>query len=164
MKLADTTTTYIKRLLIPMGKRPAGRKVWSIDLETVWIPFFTATNTTKDTAIQPDALGCPLRLAYEKDGSVRFSQSGRPVIRVSKPLSDNIRLIRENFTATLIAHSESIQAEMPDEYAQQVEINQKAGEPIAQKDSDNLNRANAERMERQLAELQDNPEKELVTA
>jgi len=29
------TPSYIKALLIPNGKKPAGRKVWSIDLETV---------------------------------------------------------------------------------------------------------------------------------
>jgi hypothetical protein len=148
------TATYVKRLLIPNGKKPTGRKVWSIDLETVWIPFFTATNTTGDTAIEPDALGCPLRLAYEKDGSVKFSQAGKPVIRVSKALSDNIRLIRENFTATIIAHYEGVQEGNPDGYAQQVELNRKAGEPIFQKDRENLDRANAERMERHLAELE----------
>ena len=39
------TPNYIKSLLAPNTKKPQGRKVWSIDLETVWLPFFTATNT-----------------------------------------------------------------------------------------------------------------------
>src|SRR3990172_124444 len=38
-KDAMETPSYIKSLLIPNGKKPAGRKVWSIDLETVWLPF-----------------------------------------------------------------------------------------------------------------------------
>ena len=57
---------YIKSLLIPSIKKPQGRKVWSIDLEQVWLPFFTATNTQGDTAIPVDALGCPLRLGSIK--------------------------------------------------------------------------------------------------
>lgn len=148
------TASYIKRLLLPNGKKPQGRRVWSIDLESVWIPFFTATNLTGDTAIEPDALGCPLRLAYEKDGGVRFSASGKPVIRVSKALSDNIRLLRENFTATLVAHYEGVQAENQDGYKALVEMNHKAGEPIFQKDRENLDKANAERMAQHLADLE----------
>ena len=61
--------TYIKQLLIPNGKKPQGRRVWAIDLETVWMPFFTATNTMGDTALPADVLGAPLRLAYNGDGS-----------------------------------------------------------------------------------------------
>ena len=65
------TPNYIKALLIPNGHKPKGRKVWSIDLETVWLPFYTATNTMGETHIAPDALGAPLRLAYDADGSVQ---------------------------------------------------------------------------------------------
>ena len=34
----------INGLLQRITRKPQGRKVWSIDLETVWLPFFTATN------------------------------------------------------------------------------------------------------------------------
>jgi len=81
------TPNYIKALLMPNGKKPAGRKAWSIDLETVWLPFFTATNTVGDTHISPDALGAPLRLAYDADGSVKFSKTGRPITKVAKELA-----------------------------------------------------------------------------
>jgi hypothetical protein len=147
------TATYIKRLLIPNGKKPQGRKVWSIDLETVWIPFLTATNTTGDSAISTEALGCPLRLAYAKDGSVKFNQNGKPTIRVNKTLSDTIRVIRENFTATLITHYESVIEAYPEDYKAQVELNHKAGEPIALADKEALDKANAERLEKELSEL-----------
>ena len=30
---------YIAALLQPQPSKPTGRKVWSIDLETVWLPF-----------------------------------------------------------------------------------------------------------------------------
>jgi len=95
------TPNYIKALLVPNGRKPAGRKVWSIDLETTWLPFFTATNVMGETRIAPDALGAPLRLAYNADGSVKFSKTGRPVTKVVKELSDQIRMVRENFTASL---------------------------------------------------------------
>src|SRR4030042_788778 len=36
------TPNYIKSLVTPTTKQPQGRKVWSIDLQQVWLPFFTA--------------------------------------------------------------------------------------------------------------------------
>ena len=45
------TPNYIKNLLKPTANKATSRKVWSIDLETVWLPFFTATNAMGDTAI-----------------------------------------------------------------------------------------------------------------
>jgi len=124
------TPNYIQSLLAPNTKKPQGKKVWSIDLETVWLPFFTATNTMGDTAIPSDALGCPLRLAYDKAGAVRFSQSGRPVIRVAKEISDNVRLVRDNFTANLINYAGEVMNQNTEAYKTQIELARKAGEPI----------------------------------
>jgi len=135
------TPNYIKSLLVPNTKKPQGRKVWSIDLETVWIPFFTATNTTGDSTIPNDALGCPLRLAFDKAGAVRFSQSGRPVIRVAKELSDNVRLVRDNFTANLVSFAGEVMESNPNEYKAQLEQANRAGLPIAQHDSKALSKA-----------------------
>ncbi len=135
------TPNYIKSLLTPNTKKPQGRKVWSIDLETVWLPFFTATNAMQDTAIPSDALGCPMRLAYDKAGAVRFSQAGRVVVRVAKELSDNVRLVRENFTANLVSYAGEVMTEHSDEYKTQLELSVKAGEPIAQHDRVELSKA-----------------------
>ena len=125
---------YIKSLLIPTTKQPRGRRVWSIDLEQVWLPFFTATNTMGDTAIPVDALGCPLRLGYDKTGAVRFSQSGRPVVRVAKDIADSVRLVRDNFTANLLNYAGSVIRDNGDGYKAQVALAKKAGEPIIQHD------------------------------
>ena len=76
--MSTKTPQYIKALLKPNGTKPAGRRVWSIDLESVWLPFFTATNTMGDTALAAESLGAPLRLAYDPDGTPKFSKSGRP--------------------------------------------------------------------------------------
>jgi len=146
------TPNYIKALLIPNGHKPKGRKVWSIDLETVWLPFYTATNTMGETHLSPDALGAPLRLAFDADGSVKFSKTGRPVVRVAKELSDNIRLVRENFSASLMNYAKGVIAENPDGYKEQIDTARQAGEPIVRKDNEKLQQALAKKVEQELAE------------
>jgi len=128
------TPNYIKSLLTPTTKQPQGRRVWSIDLERVWLPFFTATNTMGDTAIPSEAIGCPLRLGYDKAGAVRFTQAGRPVVRVAKELGDSVRLVRDNFTANLLNYAGSVIKDNAEGYKTQVALARKAGEPIAQHD------------------------------
>ena len=135
------TPNYIKSLLTPTTKQPQGRRVWSIDLQQVWLPFFTATNTMGDTAIPSQAIGCPLRLGYDKAGAVRFSQAGRPVIRVAKEIGDNIRLVRDNFTTNLLNYAGAVIRDNADSYKAQVELARKAGEPIYQHDKNQLDLA-----------------------
>jgi hypothetical protein len=135
------TPQYIKSLLIPTAKQPNARKVWSIDLRMVWLPFFTATNTMGDTAIPAEALGCPLRLGYDKAGQVKFTASGRPVVRVAKELGDNVRLIRDNFTANLLNYAGSVIRERGEDYKAQVALADKAGEPLYQYDKEALDNA-----------------------
>ncbi|MDP2917081.1 MAG: hypothetical protein Q8O16_04035 [Dehalococcoidia bacterium] len=137
----NPTPTYIKSLLTPATKQPLGRKVWSIDLVAVWLPFFIATNAMQDTAIPSDALGCPLRLGYDKAGAVRFTQAGRPVIRVAKELSDSVRLVRDNFTANLINYAGEVMRDNTEAYKAQVSSAQKAGMPIYQHDLAELDKA-----------------------
>ncbi|MBA7473505.1 hypothetical protein ES707_08845 [subsurface metagenome] len=135
------TPNYIKSLLLPTTKSPAGRRVWSIDLETVWLPFLTATNTMGDTAIPLDALGCPIRLAFDRDGSVKFSKTGRPVSRVAKPISASVTLIRQNFVANLQQYAEQVATDRQKDYAKQVEMATTAGKPIIAHDREELDKA-----------------------
>jgi len=161
---------YIKNLLRPNGQKPSGRKVWSIDLESVWLPFFTATNTEGITLIPSEALGAPLRLAYELDGSVKFnSKTGKPVIKVVKDVSDQIRLVRENFVAGLQQYVTSVQSKESEAYKEQVRLNIEAGTPIRERDREALDTAIAEMVERAMAEREAEPAqteavKEAVTA
>ncbi len=176
----ENTPSYIKSLLMPNGKKPAGRRVWSIDLETIWLPFFTATNTMGDTAIPHDALGAPLRLAFDKDGSVKFGKSGRPTVKVVKDIAQGVQLVRENFTANLASYAHTVATEKPEEYKGQVQSAMTAGEPIRQHDKEQLDKALKARLEQALreaeckakmeaeakakAEAEAHTEKELVTA
>lgn len=154
-KDAPSTPSYIQSLLIPQnGNKVRTRRVWSIPLEQVWLPFFTATNATGDTRLSSDVLGAPIRLAYNKDGSVKFSNAGRPVTRVAKDLSDTIRLVRENFMANLVNHTEQVMAELPDKYEHQLRLAEKAGKPILTADKRELDKALA----RATAEAMPQPE------
>jgi hypothetical protein len=149
------TPNYIKALLLPTnGNKPRARRVWGIDLETIWLPFFTATNTTGDTAIPADALGAPLRLGYNADGSVKFSKTGRPVTKVAKDIADSVRLVKDNFTAGLMAYANGVITDNPDGYKAQLELAREAGQPIHDKDSVNLSKAMAEAMAQSVEEAE----------
>ena len=132
---------YIATLLTPSATAPSDRRVWSIPLQGVLVPFFTATNTVKATAIPSDALGAPLRLAYEKDGQVRFSEAGRPVIRVAKEIGDQVKVVRENFVANLQSFTGLVIKKDKDGYMAQVKAAQAAGAPIVAKDQASLKAA-----------------------
>jgi len=167
----EKTPNYIKTLLLPTTRAPQGRRAWSIDLETVWLPFFTATNTMGDTAIPHDALGAPLRLAYNKDGSVKFSRNGRPTTRVAKPIAQSVSLVRENFVASLKDYAQNVATERAEDYVLQVQMAQEAGQPIVVKERADIDKAIQLQIENALREAEHKAEagipdkaKELVTA
>src|SRR4030042_3845000 len=135
------TPNYIKALVKPNGTKAAGRRVWGIDLETVWLPGFIATNTMGDTAIPHDALGVPLRLAYNPDGSIKFSKTGNPVLKVAKELQDNVRMVRENFIAGWLAYAKAVREANPEGYKAEIAKDQEAGTPIIEKDRQALEQA-----------------------
>ena len=139
---------YITSLLKPTTSKARERRAWSIPLETVWIPFFTATNTEGLTAIAHEALGAPLRLAYNKDSSPKFGNNGRPVVRVAKELAEQVRLVRENFQATLQNFSMQVRESNPEGYTQEIRLNAEAGNPIVENDNKAIEKAMAEAVEK----------------
>lgn len=148
------TPSYIKALLIPNGRKAPGRKVWSIDLEQTWLPFFLATNTVGETRIDSEALGAPLRLAFNSDGSVKFSKMGRPVFRVVKDLSDAVKMVRENFTAGLASYAKTVYQAGPEGYKAEVQKAQEAGRPIMARDRQAIDEALTSAVERAIAEAE----------
>jgi hypothetical protein len=127
------TPAAIAKMLRPVVNKPQGRKVWSIDLETVWIPFFTASNTVGDTQIPNEALGAPLLLSKDNDGTIRFNDAGRQVLRVNKDLSKAVADVRQNIIAELMNYPQLVYKAKPQEYQAQLEANHKAGQPILDK-------------------------------
>jgi len=129
---------YMATLLAPTSKGTASRRAWGIEVENVWVPYFTATNVNGLTSVPTDVLGKPLRLARSKDGAIRFSDSGRPVMRVAPELNDSISLARANFVASLQAYTGMTVTERPEDYRAVVEAAQNAAMPIAEKEFDDL--------------------------
>jgi hypothetical protein len=153
MTVEFTTPEYIAMLLNPAPSKPQGRKVWSVDLETVWLPFFTASNVMGKTVIPPEALGAPLRLAYGKDGLPKFnSNSGKPVIRVAKELGEGVKMVRENLIANLQHFSATVRKAEADKYKAEVTTSIEAGKPIREADRIAINKAVAEAMAEALAQ------------
>jgi len=143
----EKTQNYIQRLVTPTAKKAQGRKVWSVDLEQVWLPFFVATNANDDTAIPHEAIGAPIRLGYDKDGSVKFSATGKPVLRVAKELSESIRNVRENFVAGLLDYASETTEKNAKGVKRELELARKAGKPIIDDDNAHLQEAIAAQME-----------------
>ncbi len=171
---------YITEMVKPNGKKTSERKVWSIGLESTLIPFFVATNATGRTKLDRDAIGSPLRLAYNDDNSVKFNKAGKPVIKVAKAISDQVKVMRENYIAGLQAFTHEIQQSDTDLYNSEATACLQAGKPIADRDQANLdkiklameneakikaeNDANLVRSALEHAESSENAQTELVTA
>ena len=118
-----------------------------------------------DTAIPNDALGAPLRLSYNQDGTAKFNKSGRPTIKVVKELADSIRTVRENFTAQLTSYAGQVIESKPEEYKELVEGAREAGQAIIAKDKLAISEA-IQRQVEAMTEPEEEPkrEPELVTA
>jgi hypothetical protein len=152
MTVEFTTPEYIAMLLNPAPSKPQGRKVWSVDLETVWLPFFTASNVIGKTVIPPEALGAPLRLAYGKDGVAKFNpNTGKPVIRVAKELGEGVKMVRENLIANLQHFSATVRKAEADKYKVVVTASIEAGKPIREADRIAISKAVAEAMAEAIA-------------
>ena len=153
----ETSPSYIKQLLQPNGNKRQGRRVWSIDLETVWLPFFHATNVMGDTAMPSEALGCPIRLSYDRDGAVKFSKSGRPVTKVVKEITQTVTLVRENMVANLQDYTHQVAEGKASEYKTSVTTALKAGKPIMEKDKLDLDKAIKAQVEQALRDAESQP-------
>ena len=134
MTNSPVNVEYIKTLVAPRGPKSSGKKSWSIDVETDWVPFFISTNVMGYTDIAPDALGAPLRLAHAKDGSIRFSQTGMPVVRVNPELTKAIGSVRENLVASMRLNTQVVKEERPDDFQSAVKAAMDAGIPLIEKD------------------------------
>ena len=132
------TPDYIKALLVPPTSGGASRRAWSIDVESTWVPFFTATNVMGETTLPDEVLGAPIRLAKSPDGDVRFTKTGRPIMRVAPELNAQIGIVRENFVAGLQAYTGSVMEERPDAYGSQVAAQQAVGNPLQEQDGDDV--------------------------
>lgn len=115
------TVNDVKVMVTPRHKPVSEKRAWSIGVQSVWVPFYMATNAAGLTEIDPESLAHPVEIAYGKDGLPRFTEDGRPVMRVNKTLSGQVRTARENYEAQLREFVHNIQGEMPDAFKAQVD-------------------------------------------
>jgi hypothetical protein len=124
------TPDFLTALLAPSKGTRRSRRAWGIDVETVWVPYFTATNVREETELPDDVLGAPIRLAKTKDGEVRFDANGMPRMRVAPELNAQVNLVRENLVSAMMARVRTTIEERPDDYRKQVAAQQLAGEAV----------------------------------
>jgi hypothetical protein len=128
-------------MLAPSTKA-ISRRAWGIDVETFWVPVFTAAKVMGQALDLPDeSLGAPIRLAHDKDGAVKFSQSGKPTFRVDSRLNEYVNRARENYIAVNLAYVGEVAQERSKTYKAQVERQQLAGQPLIDADDAALDEA-----------------------
>ena len=137
-------TPTIGSLLTPRPTKASDRRSWGIPVAGVWVPFFTATNATGESHLSTETLGYPVRLAKDGDGSIKLTKNGAPALRTVKELADQVRMVRENFQAGLLAHAEAVQKAMPEVYKAQADANAKAGRVVYELDKKALDEFLAE--------------------
>ena len=123
--------------LAPAPARSISRKAWGIDVNTVFVPYFTAMKTIGAEGVQdlPDAaLGAPIVLARDKTGNVRVSKAGRLSYKVNPDLGLLIKRQQQNYIARLQQETGVIISEAPKAFAAQVVAQQAAGQPIIDQD------------------------------
>ena len=164
-------TLAIESLVKPLPpQQQADRRAWSIPLSAVWVPFFTALKVEAKVDIADETLGAPLRLATNKDGTPRFNSKGFPMTTVAKELATQVRVVRENFVATLVVYASGVRREKPADYKAQVEHSRDAGEAVLNADADKVLRylenqkAVQAAVEAAHAAITPTPERELVAA
>ena len=90
----------------------------------------------------------------DQDGSVKFSKAGKPVVKVAKDISDNVKLVRENFVAGLQTYANTVFNENGEAYKAQITKAVEAGKPIQRHDKEKLDEAMEKLVEQAIAEAE----------
>jgi hypothetical protein len=138
---------------VKSGTKPAdrlqvgNRKNWSIPMDTVLLPYFKATNASGRTDIAHEAIGAPLRVATNTDGSVKFNKAGLPIVKVAKDINDAVKAIRDNLVAGMVEFKDSVvtNPETANAYKTECEVCAKVGAPIQRAEIHKLEIAVAKR-------------------
>lgn len=108
-------------------KKPVDKKVWSIGLETVLIPYLTASNAIGATCLNGDVLGCPVRIARNEDGTPKLNKSGKLVTSVHKQIRTQVANMRDAYIAQLRNATRFVQSTETEAYNNQVKIANRMG-------------------------------------
>lgn len=125
-------------------KKQSERKVWSIPLESVLIPFMVATNAHGITKIDREAIGSPVRLARNTDdGTPKISKGGKLITQVAKPIRDHVSAMRQNYIASIVSATNELANDKPTEYEAELKASIKAGATILKRDNSDIRKFNA---------------------
>ena len=134
--MAKTYTLETESLLKPLPpQKQTDRRAWSIPLNLVWVPYFTAMKVAGKVEMADETLGAPLRLSTEKDGTPRFNTKGLPILKVAKQLADGVNMVRANIITKLTTDTATVQRADPAAYKAQLQRSHDAGEPVLQADA-----------------------------
>jgi len=124
----------IKGLLKPSPEKAKDRNVRGLPLNGLWIPFFTATNAVNESNIASSALGAPMQLVVNKDGTpkVKVDEDGKELIqyKVNKAVNDGVKTVMDNFAFGLMAFTETVKKSHPEQYKAEVEAARAAGATV----------------------------------
>ena len=135
------------------------RRVKSFDVEMLRL-FAVATNVEGKTSIPLDAIGAPYRLATNKDGTIRFGQTGKPSVRIAKELVGFGTMIHQNIVAGIQADTARVFKENEEACTDMLAKAEQAGKPIVEIDERKL----AEALKARAEAVASVPERELVPA
>ena len=134
----------IHTLMKPSPNKAKDRSVWSLPLNGLWIPFFTATNATGESHINSGALGCPMRLAVDKAGVPKLKDDGSARYTVDKEISNAVKMVKDNFAFGLMSFTETVKKTHAEQYKAQVEAAQTEGAKVLEHDDETLGKYLAE--------------------
>ncbi|MFA5385037.1 MAG: hypothetical protein WC364_10310 [Eubacteriales bacterium] len=117
-------------------KKAAEKKIWSIGLETVLLPYLTASNAVGATCIDGDVLGCPVRIARNTDGTPKLNKSGKLVTSVHKEIRAQVANMRDAYIAQLRNATRFVQSTETEAYNNQVKIANRMGAEALQAEKD----------------------------
>jgi len=114
--------------LVRQGPAPrSSKKLWGGDVETQWVPFFSATNVLGDTAISDTSMGAPIITPIGEDGVPKFNRNGEPVRQVQTEIRRAVSSVQASFFAGLAQFAGEVQRLNQREYVEAVKRYQNAG-------------------------------------
>jgi hypothetical protein len=160
---------WIDSIIQPIGaEKQTTRRVKSFDVALL-VNFGIALNVEGKMNIPLEAIGAPLRLATAKDGSVKFSASGKPSVKVAKEIVAFGTMIHTNIVKGIMADTARVFAEQEEAVKLTIQKAGKAAEPILRADAAALEatyaaRAKAEAEAEAVAKAEAEAAEEKITA
>lgn len=145
MTTTDNIPAAFRALVRPMTKTQGGKKILTQDVETFWVPKMHAYNAMGLTNVSDEARGAPI-LVNRKDGEVQFTSSGRVSTKLHPEVREFGNMVLTNTLAALTEAEEFARTRYKEQFNVQMVRAMLAGQPIKDKDAQDVAVAEAERL------------------